>query len=90
MDNYIPVAPSHRSSDNNLEKIECILQLIMGLQNDILGSYLARSAICFSEVANRIRILGLGTRQKREQLSQHGSSPRQRRDEVVHGHERSN
>lgn len=37
MGNYIPVSPSHKDSDNNLEKIECILQLIMGLQNDILG-----------------------------------------------------
>lgn len=37
MSNYIPVSLSHRDGDGNLEKIECILQLIMGLQNDILG-----------------------------------------------------
>lgn len=37
MGNYIPVSLSHRDGDGNLEKIECILQLIMGLQNDILG-----------------------------------------------------
>lgn len=38
VDNYIPVSPGHRNDDSNLTKIECILQLIMGLQNDILGN----------------------------------------------------
>lgn len=41
MDNYIPVSPGHRKGDNNLAKIECILQLIMGLQNDILGNIIS-------------------------------------------------
>lgn len=38
MDDYIPVSPGHRNGGNNLAKVECILQLIMGLQNDILGN----------------------------------------------------
>lgn len=37
MVNHIPVSPGHSDGDNNLTKIECILQLVMGLQNDILG-----------------------------------------------------
>lgn len=88
MDGYIPVSPGHKGGDN-LAKIESILQLIMGLQNDILGNITYFRTPFFSKGADHIRILGLGTRQERK-LPQHSSDPRQRRDEAVHSHERRN
>lgn len=38
-EDYITVSPEHRAGGNYLAKVECLLQLIMGLQNDILGIY---------------------------------------------------
>lgn len=64
-EDYIPVSPDHRGGDNNVAKVECLLQLIMGLQNDILGkdtSSCGSLGICFGGVADQERIFRLGAR----------------------------